>query len=74
MVRTPLGILAKPAPLADVFTSQEPVALLHQCAKSAVALGHDVMRLSHLARSNADLAALHQRIHFGARRNQRAGG
>jgi hypothetical protein len=61
MVRTPLRILAKPAPIADVFATQEPVALLHKCADRAVAFGHDVVRrIERITTAYADLASLHQ--------------
>jgi hypothetical protein len=60
-----LGILANPAPLADVFTAQEPVTLLHKRAQRAVALGHYVVRrVQRIAATDSDLAALHQSFHF----------
>ena len=68
MVCAPLGILAQPAPLADVFAAQEPVTLLHKCAKRAVALGHDVVRrIQRVAATYANLAALHQAFYFFGR-------
>jgi hypothetical protein len=71
MARTPLGILAQSAPLADVFSAQEPVAFLHKRAKCAVALGHDVVCfIQRTATSDANLAALHQEFNFFCRRHE----
>lgn len=68
MVRTPLGILANTAPLADVFASQETVALLHERAKRAVARGHDVVRrIQRPAPADSNLAAFHQAFYFFGR-------
>jgi hypothetical protein len=61
MVRTPLGILAKPASLADVFATQEPVTFLHKRTKRSVALGHDVVRrIERISSADSYLAPLHQ--------------
>jgi hypothetical protein len=61
MFRTPLAVLAQPAPLADKLPVQEPVTLLHKCTYHAIALGHDVVRrVQRIAPADSNLASLHQ--------------
>jgi hypothetical protein len=69
MAPTPLGIFAQTAPLADVFTAQKPVTLLHKRAECAVASGHDVVCLvERISPAHSDLALFHQAFYgFGCR-------
>lgn len=61
MLCTSLSVLAQPAPLADKLAAQESVALLHQGAYLAVALGQDVVCcVQSSAPSDPNLTAFHQ--------------